>query len=185
MKAKNFILFFILIAALIIGFAFRGQSKEKKIGQHSPLALPNKIIPELMGAVKTKKSYNTTPEELVRTQEIQRFRNYLETSYVRLPSIETVRLSKEGDFHRVPFEVIESSEIFGEIADKLKSNSTLTKEALKFYSACAINEQLITSIRAVCARNLIDWSKKARIDISRISIPDNIIRIAEVLPIKN
>ena len=138
-----------------------------------------------MGAKKIPTRTNLDPEQIARLKELKKFRVYLESSYLRLPSIESLKLSKEGDFHHVPPTVIESSEIFGDIADRLNKNGYLIRDALKFYSACALNEQLVTSVRAVCARNLKDWSSKAKIDISRIEIPDTIQKIADVLPGRN
>jgi len=80
---------------------------------------------------------------------------------------------------------LQTSEVFGEISDRLKTSPNLIKEALRFYRACALNEQLVTSIRAVCTRNLKDWSKIARIDISKIEIPESIEKIADVIPSRN
>lgn len=153
--------------------------------QKSPLALANELIPELMGKKDTSSMVGVNTAEVLRENEKAQFRNYLETSYVRLPTLQAISLSKNGDLHRVPPEVLESSEVFGYIAEKLKSNPSLTRDALSFYNACAANEQLITSIRAVCARNLIDWAKKAQIDISQVHIPEKILQIVVVLPERN
>jgi hypothetical protein len=177
-----------LVLVAVIGTAFfslrKTQEKNQKL-KEAPLAMPNSIIPELMGAPKSKKEINLSPAQLATLEENKRFRNYLENSYLQLPLIENIRMTKDGNFHHVPTEAIESSEIFGEIADKLKANPSLTRDALRFYSACALNDQLITSVRAVCARNLKDWAKIARIDVSKVEIPDNIVRIADILPHRN
>lgn len=170
----------------LVLWSFRAtEPKPTQKAQKSPLALANKVIPELMGKRNAPSVNGVNSTELLRTREKEQFRNYLETSYVHLPTIQAISLSKNGDLHRVPQEVLESSEVFGYIAEKLKSNPNLTKDALSFYNACAGNEQLITSIRAVCARNLIDWARKARIDISNAHIPEKILQIAIVLPERN
>lgn len=182
---------FVIAIVLLFGFTYlvlkpkRNPEPHYTAKEQSPLAIANKVIPDLIGAKKDKSQLHSSPEEIARIREAKQFRNYLQTSYVRLPTIESIRISKDGDLHRVPPEVLESSEIFGNITDKLKANISLTRDALRFYNACAANEQLMTSIRAVCARNLIDWAKIANIDISQVQIPEKILQIANVIPGKN
>jgi hypothetical protein len=183
---KKTIFFTVLIVAFgTLVFSQRKPNEKPEKNFEAPLALPNSVIPELMGAARTKKGTNLSTAELAGLEENKRFRTYLENSYIQLPLIENIRMTKDGNFHHVPTEVIGSSEIFGEIADRIKANPALTREALRFYSACAVNEQLITSVRAVCTRNLKDWAKIAKIDVSKVEIPDDIIRIADVLPHRN
>lgn len=153
--------------------------------QQSPLAFPNAVIPNLMGVKNKNTARLTTPQAPNSTEEVRVFRNYLENSYIQLPSITSLRLNRDGDFHHVSPSVLQTSEVFGEISDRLKTSPNLIKEALRFYRACALNEQLVTSIRAVCTRNLKDWSKIARIDISKIEIPESIEKIADVIPSRN
>ncbi|MFM8314214.1 MAG: hypothetical protein ACKOA8_08005 [Deltaproteobacteria bacterium] len=185
MKYRSLIFTLIGITLASVGFYFLKPQPKIHLQEESALSMPNSLMPELMGAKKIPTRTNLDPEQIARLKELKKFRVYLESSYLRLPSIESLKLSKEGDFHHVPPTVIESSEIFGDIADRLNKNGYLIRDALKFYSACALNEQLVTSVRAVCARNLKDWSSKAKIDISRIEIPETIQKIADVLPGRN
>ncbi|MSP19006.1 MAG: hypothetical protein EXR74_05500 [Bdellovibrionales bacterium] len=180
------LLLFGLVGILVAVYSLSGPRVDAKAAtQESPLKYANTVIPELMGVPKAKKRLDVSPDMTAKLELAKSFRTYLETTYLRLPSIEKLKLSKNGDLHHVPTEVIESSEIFGDIADKIKNNSTLIMDALKFYSACSLNDQLITSVRAVCARNLQDWAKTANINISRVEIPENILKIADVLPRRN
>lgn len=182
MKTKWLIGVFSVLGLTWFIFSARSTSTKTETQKESPLAFANTVIPELMGNKRVKKSSQLSSEEFSKVEEKRKFRSYLETSYLHLPSIENLRLSKSGDFHLVPAEVIQSSEIFGEIAERLSANPSLTPEALNFFTACASNQLLVTSVRAVCARNLKDWALRASIDVSKISIPENIERIADFLP---
>lgn len=181
MRVKIFVIVVFLIGLGLLSLKSKNQvpiSPDKT----SPLAIANKVIPELMGKHTNNYDSNSKTADQQLNYEVEKFRDYLKTSYVRLPNVQSLRLTQNNDVHRIPPEVLESSEVFGYISDKLKSNPTLVKDALSFYNACAANEQFITAIRAVCARNLIDWAKKANIDISRAQIPEKILQIAIVLP---
>jgi hypothetical protein len=182
------LVFFTSIVLIVLTLAiWRSHSEPIKTAkpEESPLAFPNAIIPNLMGAKNNDGHRTATPQGPSRNEEIRIFRTYLESSYIQLPSLTSLRLNKEGDFHRVPPSVLQASEVFGEISDRLKTNPKLIREALRFYRACALNEQLVTSIRAVCTRNLKDWSKVAGINISKVDIPESIERIADVIPARN
>ncbi len=185
MKKIGLFLLGLIVLLVAVYSLSRPRADAKAATQESPLKYANTVIPELMGVSKVKKRADVPPDITAKLEQAKSFRTYLETAYLRLPSIEKVKISKNGDFHHVPTEVIESSEIFGDITDKIKNNSTLIMDALKFYSACSLNEQLITSVRAVCARNLQDWASTANINISRIEIPENVLKIADVLPRRN
>jgi hypothetical protein len=183
MKLKIGLFGLLVVAFLAFALGQTGKSKVSSLNaKESPLGLPEAVIPELMGSSQPKTGAGVTNAQVQQIEESKKFKSYLESSYIRLPTIASLRLSKDGDFHYVPAEVIQSSEIFGEIAEKLSRNPWLTQEALNFFSVCAGNEQLMTSVRAVCARNLKDWAHRAQIDISKVQIPENISRIADVLP---
>jgi hypothetical protein len=179
------LLFGFLITLLLIGATtLKRKAQRPEVGESSPVkqTVPSLSIPGITRKKNVPNHSQLTPDELNNLRERQSFVSYLETSFSRLPTLSSLKLGKDGDFHHVPPQVIESSEIFGEIADRLKRSPQLIKDGLRFYAACALNEQLVTSIRAVCARNLKDWSKKSRIDTSQVVIPENIERIANVIP---
>jgi len=185
---KQKILIGFTIGLLLVSASFLSQHLRRKDISETLVTSSESskiIIPGIIGRTKKPVYSNLTPEEQRKFKERQSFLVYLESSYLRLPTISSLKLSKDGDFHHVPINVIESSEVFGEIADKIKTNPSLIKEALRFYGACALNEQVVTSIRAVCARNLKDWARKTNTDISRVILPENIERVSEVLPNRN
>ena len=69
-----------------------------------------------------------------------------------LPSTEQLRatIKSNEDAHHTPPALMEAGRKLGAIAQRLASNSALRLTALDFYKECALDGQLVDSIRALC-----------------------------------
>lgn len=184
---KKFLIVILIVLLLICAFALKRLShrSETIIANGEVQQTQSFSLPEVVGK-KSKSQYtNLSPQQILILKQRKKFIQLLESSFIRLPTISSMRLDKDGSFHHVPSNVLQASAVFGEISESLKENSALTKDAIRFYIACTLNEQIVTSIRAVCARNLKDWAFKERIDVSNVVIPEEIERIAAQIPTRN
>lgn len=90
---------------------------------------------------------------------------------------------KERDLHKPPRELIEAGNELGALEDLLDKNPNLIKEGLRFYRRCALTDDLLTSLRALCLHNLKIRSHKSGFDkrIRWSEFPAYLHRIADKL----
>ncbi|NDD53330.1 hypothetical protein EBZ39_05570 [bacterium] len=95
----------------------------------------------------------------------------------------SVLKEKDRELHKPPKELIDASGELGAIEDLLDKNPELTKEGLRFYRRCALKEDLLTSLRALCLHNLKTRAKKSGFDkkIRWSDFPDHLHRISDKL----
>lgn len=89
----------------------------------------------------------------------------------------------ERDHHRPPPELTSAGAELGAIEDLLDKNPHLLREGLRFYRQCALQENILTSLRALCLHNLKVRAKSAGIE-SRIRwqiFPSHLHRLADKL----
>ena len=149
----------------------------------------NNLIPGLLNTqrivpqakIATEDKSKTKPKDLGSPSKLE-FRSFLRTTYKSLPSDSEVLAQANGNFHHTPDSIIAASEGFGAIADRIKANSELIPEALKFYSHCGKDENITDAIRAVCLRNFMDWAGIAGVKANFSQFPSSIKSIADRLP---
>lgn len=90
---------------------------------------------------------------------------------------------KDRDLHKPPKELVDASSELGAIEDLLDKNPELIKEGLRFYRRCALTNETLTSLRALCLHNLKTRAKKAGLDnrIRWSDFPEHLHRIADKL----
>jgi hypothetical protein len=86
------------------------------------------------------------------------FREFLKTTLKTLPTEKNI--PNDEHLHHRPEAVANAAVPLGQLARLLTDNSLLIPDGIKFYRACAEKSELLTSVRALCLRNWIDWSKK-------------------------
>lgn len=87
------------------------------------------------------------------------------------------------DPHKPPRELVDASNELGTIEDLLDKNPELVKEGLRFYRKCALTNELLTSLRALCLHNLKTRATASGFDkrIRWNEFPDHLHRIADKL----
>lgn len=148
-------------------------------------------------------SDSTPPENLITTQKqaeaiqkklvlpekkYQPARNSLKSftmdALEKLPTESDVRASVENNPHDTPESVMKAGAVIGYVADQMKKDSANVAAGLKFFKSCAENDETASTIRAVCLRNLVDFSGKYKnnVRVSFSDYPENIQRIARHIP---
>lgn len=87
------------------------------------------------------------------------------------------------DLHRPPPELADAGAELGAIEDLLDDYPDLINEGLRFYKKCALKDELLTSLRALCLHNLKNRAKKTgkEASIRWSEFPDQLHRLADRL----
>jgi hypothetical protein len=106
-----------------------------------------------------------------------------ETSYksVELPEAENFPVGSIE--HRPPESLLRAAEPLGKLSKGLKIGTVSLGEALNYYDSCAKSKKLLTAVRAVCLKNLIDKSKSVDVTIFEDSYDKEIVDLAKQLPL--
>lgn len=127
-----------------------------------------------------------TPEEKIKLPEISpeelSFREHANRILRSFPNKDILK-DKNRDLHKPPPELTDVGAEIGSIEELLDKNGKLIKEGLRFYRKCALNEGLLTSVRALCLHNLKTRAEEAgfKNKIRWSEFPDNLHRIADKL----
>jgi len=138
---------------------------------------------ELVGVVEEREA---SPEEKRPLPEISpeelSFRERTNRVLEDFPKKEILKDSGR-DLHKPPPELVDASTELGAIEDLLDKNPELTKEGLRFYRKCALQEALLSSLRALCLHNLKQRAERAGLTkkINWKQFPDKLHRIADRL----
>lgn len=181
MKQLPVVLVGIVLALCLVWFI--SQFDKKKDTPESEVAvMPNAETtkPSPRDSIPRRKAKKVHPPS-----DVLSFRQKLEEKLRELPTKDEVRSAiEDGNVHRHPRPLLKSAAIFGEIAKAIYADKSKIPEALNFYHRCALKEELANSIRALCLRNLQDWSQRTpqptRIDLT--PYPTEVRRISKKIP---
>lgn len=115
----------------------------------------------------------TTPKPTPRRSEVP-FAEQFKT----LPRKEEIKKASKDELHHGPPGLARSAQALGDVMSKLKSDPSQIPAGIAFYERCARDNDILTSVRAVCFRNLKHFSK----NVSDSSFPEDVVRISESLP---
>ncbi|NBX92941.1 MAG: hypothetical protein EB078_11020 [Proteobacteria bacterium] len=185
MKKKNRKLYLGFWLVTFIGFtAGLGLHLSNRGQKPSPPAPPT--ITGENALVSLSEQKEPSPEETRHLPDISK-----EEVAFRERTVEALRgfprkdiLKEKGrDLHTPPKELVEASQELGIIEDMLDKTPSLLSEGLKFYKECALSEELLTPLRALCLHNLKTRSKRAGVDgkVRWDLFPQNLHRIADKL----
>lgn len=112
---------------------------------------------------------------------VEGFRDLTRKLWVELPLIERVR-EQSNDYHRPPQALLVGSVALARVHERMMEDKDLLSVGMRFYRDCATDSDLMTATRAVCLRYLVDWGKRANMEISLETYPNHLRNIAEFLP---
>ncbi len=112
------------------------------------------------------------------------FESFLDEISETLPTKEEYRYLTAAEAHGHPRLLLQTALSFGELADKLQNNVSLRPKGLEFYKGCALNGQLVNSVRAVCFHHaqILEIDLHARLwHFQPDQIPSSVVELAKTL----
>ncbi|MBS1983902.1 MAG: hypothetical protein JST16_06995 [Bdellovibrionales bacterium] len=109
--------------------------------------------------------------------KVLEFRSFLKETHAQMPKQSDLRKLTTQQAHHFPAPLEKAGALMGEIAERLEKDPSLTPEAVKFYAGCALDDQLPSSVRALCLANYTKRDPKA----PHLNVPENIKRVAQSL----
>ena len=168
--------FGILLLVCALGYFFSGNhtqfNSEAQASEDFQVIAPSK---------KSKTVVALNPETQADTSDFQHLVN---ETLASLPNLEQLQNEKDNDFHHAPIELSKAGALLGEISQELINNPRLITQGIQFFKDCAQREEFLSSVRAVCLRDLQEWSKgrPEENEIVLSDYPADIRRIAANLP---
>jgi hypothetical protein len=92
-----------------------------------------------------------------------------------LPTVAQLRGSAQKDAHSVNTELLKAGQELGAISEELKHKPEFQPEAEKFYLSCALEENVASSVRALC------YHKWSALTAARSSAPPEAQRVPETI----
>lgn len=99
-----------------------------------------------------------------------------------LPTMELVNSQPGKEFHHAPQELIDAAKPLGEVISAMKADSKLVSSGKRFFKKCALKEGVLEQVRALCLRDLKDWSDATNDSVSMTEFPTRLVRLAAFLP---
>lgn len=132
-------------------------------GSESAPAIPTAVtmVREWPGNVVTKKEIDSSFTDLVGEASS------------RLPK-KTLRT--KGESHFVPAFVLEVAPALAKVQERMKSDHTAREAGIRFYSDCALADDVVTSVRALCLHLYRAWN-----GAGIPSVPANVAGTAKAL----
>ncbi len=112
------------------------------------------------------------------------FKSYVKEAVEQLPTPAQARAEVELNPHDTPESVMKAGAVIGYVADQMKADKKNVDSGLKFFKNCAQSNSVASTIRAVCLRNLVDFSSRYQnnVRVSFADYPEDIQRIARHIP---
>lgn len=158
-------------------------SQKSPIKNESHDEIPQKPTGSSVGVFEVKEP---TPEENAPLPDLSNeelaFRERADKVLADFPEKQILK-NPDRDLHRPPPELADAGAELGAIEDLLDDYPHLVKEGLRFYRKCALKDELLTSLRALCLHNLKTRAKKAgkEKEIRWKEFPEQIHRLADRL----
>lgn len=156
-----------LVLSVTLSLVFRHQTTASEeaipLDSEPPVKETHELIAEKKPVSKTQDS------EFVRyTEEVLR-------------DLPQAKVLHEGqDVHMTPTQVIRGGVLLAEVREKWRSDRTLIPAAERFYRQCAVKQETLESIQALCLRNLWDMTGSTSLDVAGIS--PRVVELASQLP---
>ena len=170
------------LVSFTLGLAWH-FSKNSALKTNTSAEIQPNLTGSSVGVFETKE---VTPEENGPLPDISNeelaFRERAERVLSDFPQKQILK-DPDRDLHRPPPELADAGAELGAIEDLLDDYPNLINEGLRFYKKCALKDDLLTSLRALCLHNLKTRAKKAgkEKEIRWKEFPDQLHRLADRL----
>lgn len=173
----------ILSFAIVTGFLIRENwdLAEVKVTELLETTRPSESV-ESVTITRTTPAPTGEPVETDIVDPV--FEAFLDEISERLPTKEQFQYLSAREAHGHPRLLLETAYDFGQLAERMQDNVSLRPKGLEFYKGCALNSQLVTSVRAVCFHHaqVLEIDLYARIwEFKPEQIPSSVIELAKTL----
>lgn len=110
-------------------------------------------------------------------KEIQSFLN---EGYAQFPKQKDLQKKSQGQVHFIPVEVKLTGEFISKVVTTSRSNKQFKDEAYPFFSKCARDEELPTTVRALCLSHYLRWAKDKGDKIDTAGLPKKVIELSNL-----
>lgn len=183
---KSILVVSFLVAAVALSYSLKDMgSNSKTLDQPHTEKLNSENINKTPAVTLSKeKSMLSKPEaKKTSTITIEDFRKFLMETRNELPTRQDVKAYAAEDIHHANEALIKAGSKLGRIVATLEKDPSLIKEALYFYEDCALDQDILNSVRALCFSNLERWHKILgnESEINTDPIPEHIRNLARDL----
>lgn len=121
-----------------------------------------------------------TETEINEMTELQ-FRDLLNETEAKLPTIADIRQLPAGALHRTPVPVMQAGKDLGLLKEVLKVHTSYERDAVIFYEKCAKTKERPMAVKALCLTNLIEINKKNGNKINLAAYPKEVVELTKLI----
>ena len=110
---------------------------------------------------------------------LPKFKTYLNETINSLPNKKAAQGLKDEEVHQNPKMVMDAGLRLGSIKKQIKLNSDFEEEGMKFYDQCAMKEDGLTPVRALCLANLVYMKNEKGEDFELEKYPEKVKELAQ------
>lgn len=135
-------------------------------------------FPESTAESPTNPNASPQPQSPASLVSAAQFNDLIHKTLNELPTAASLRDLSEEETHDTPETVSEAGTQLGRIAQAVHDNPALAPAAADFYSRCARQAEVLTSVRALCYSHVMKPSDGE----NDPSIPPEVVRLARQIP---
>jgi hypothetical protein len=185
----------IFAIALILLFAkFRGKENNALLNEDElhPLAKeisppkpdPKEIWDSATNAHEASKQNSPAIEQSPSQQDpdiqtIEAFKRFTQQTLEQLPTKQESLAHDPAEAHGIPRSIVQAGVRLGQIREILAKHPEWESEAANFYEICARNEPSMTSVRALCLANFIQWKRKQGEELDLSQFPPRVVELTD------
>lgn len=85
------------------------------------------------------------------------------------------------DHTHTPQELIDASKPLAEVIDSMKQDPKLIAAGKSFFKKCALKDEVVDQIRALCLRDLRDWAESTNEGLPLGEFPHRLVKLSDFL----
>lgn len=165
--------------AVMSGFLIRNQKAQSPVpADEAPLTLPPERTVDVRNAEAT--AISKAPQETL-SLERKHFIHKTEQLLERLPTVSDFEAQANSGQHTAPALSDELTAELQSVTDLVRNRAELRADGLNFYQACVMQENVQTSLRAVCLTHARRLAQELNRPLKLNSVPPLIEQLANQL----
>ena len=118
--------------------------------------------------------------EELKAKDFRGFREFTGQLLRKLPTNTQMAPASDGEVHHFPNSLIEFGNRLGWVKAAMEERNDFKEEGIEFYQACAREDDVISSVRALCLTNLLVFQKENKLPQEElVHYPKDVLKLVK------
>ena len=174
MRKKLVVLIIIFVSIIFFKSMLETNDKAAEKISITPYSVPSRIndLPDIKN------------EPIANETDVMEFQDELNRHYKNLPTLGDLKNLTAEEVHHTPEIITEGGGILGRVLDEAEKDPKKRLEAMSFFKKCAVDQEIATSIRAMCLNKTLNLVPQWKIPmaVTDEEISKEVFELAMKLP---